>query len=367
MILAALRAMLLSLARDRSALAMVFVLPPVVFIVFATAFASTSGSGLELKLAVHDAVETPASTAMLARIRDGLTLYGEPRRAGSEAAVRDLVRRGVADAGLVIRADPLVAMAAGGPPSVALVTDPNKAVSTPALVGAIERAFAAFGERPGLAKPADPLAIESVGAGASRSIISGYYAGGVAILFLLFSAVQGATTLIDERAAGTLDRVLAGPGGARHVVLGKFIFLLGQGVVQVTLVFAVAYATHGVDAWQRAWPWLATTVAAASIAASLALALAACCATRQQVLASSTFLILLMSAIGGSMAPRFTMPGWLQEMGWLTPNAWIIEAYQDALWRGQPIAALAPTWGVLLVVTVMSLVVATLGVRRLSQ
>ena len=40
-----------------------------------------------------------------------------------------------------------------------------------------------------------------------------YYAGAVAFLFLLFSCMQGAVTLTEERATGILERIMAGPGG----------------------------------------------------------------------------------------------------------------------------------------------------------
>jgi ABC-2 type transport system permease protein len=43
--------------------------------------------------------------------------------------------------------------------------------------------------------------------------------------------------------------------------------------------------------------------------------------------------ILILAAVGGSMAPRFLMPAALQTLGLLTPHAWVIQAYQIVLWR----------------------------------
>ena len=53
--------------------------------------------------------------------------------------------------------------------------------------------------------------------------------------------------------------------------------------------------------------------------------------------------ILIVSAIGGSMVPRFFMPPLMQSLGWLTPNTWGLEAYASVFWREAPLSALSVT------------------------
>lgn len=190
-----------------------------------------------------------------------------------------------------------------------------------------------------------------------------YYAGAVAILFLLFSAMQSAATLIEERHSGIIDRIAVGPADTDVVVVGKFLFLTVQGVVQISLIFAVAALVYHVEVLQHAGLWLATTLAAASAASGLGLAAAAACTTRHQAQTISTFVVLVCSAIGGSMIPRYMMPPWLQDIGWYTPNAWTIEAYHGVLWRGEDLMDLLPELGWLLAVAIVGTTLALLVSR----
>jgi ABC-2 type transport system permease protein len=106
-----------------------------------------------------------------------------------------------------------------------------------------------------------------------------------------------------------------------------------------------------------------TTVLASTCAAGLALGIVAFCRTRDQAQMLSTFIILILAAIGGSMVPRFLMPPWLQVVGWATPHAWTIEAYQAILWRDAGAAAVYPAWIVLAAAGLAGWLLAQLAAR----
>jgi ABC-2 type transport system permease protein len=175
--------------------------------------------------------------------------------------------------------------------------------------------------------------------------------------------MQGAATLIEERNAGIVDRLAVGPAGTDVVVIGKFLFLTAQGLVQVSLIFVVASFAYRVAFWERPLEWAATTLSASAAAAGLGLLVASACTTRQQAQTVSTFVVLVASAIGGSMVPRFMMPPWLQDIGWYTPNAWAIEAYHGVLWRGEALGALLVPLAALLALACTGLLLALLVSR----
>ena len=378
MIAAAFRVMWLSLLRDRAALAMAFVLPTVIFSIFAAIFSGAIGDRVRIHLGLADLANTATTQRLVAALEAEPSLRVERLRAADPEAVVAAVRRGAVDVALVLRGDLAASDGTGADRPVLLVESPARALATPIALGQLQRALngalpdvvlariVADVERAGKIGPderafldeafaeqrakKEPFAFASLVE--TRTTASGrgndrvaYYAGAITAVFLLFAAMQGALSLVEEREGGLADRLAAGPGGLPVIVLGKFLFLLAQGVAQAGLIFAAAALLHGVDVTGHALAWLVTSALVSAMAAGLALAACALAATRQQAHLAATFGVLLLSAVGGSMVPRFLMPPWLQQAGWLTPNAWAIEAYQAALTEGA--GAALPAWGVL--------------------
>jgi ABC-2 type transport system permease protein len=58
--------------------------------------------------------------------------------------------------------------------------------------------------------------------------------------------------------------------------------------------------------------------------------------------------IVIMSALGGSMFPRFLMSAQLKTAGLFTFNAWALDGYQKVFWYETGLLALVPQLAVLL-------------------
>jgi len=384
------RVMLLGLVRDRGALVLAFVLPPLMFLVFAEVFSGAGDEDLKLRVAVLDQSGDPAGQRLRLALMALDGVEASDRSVTDQAQLEAAARDGRADAALWIRARPGTDSPDG--PALEVLGDGSRALAVAILSGRVqallqrefpELALARAGtlvesvigpytpaqraaldatlERMSASELRSALASESEGEaeealpaldfaqrllGGGRAMDPGvsYYAAAVAILFLMFAAMQGAISLVDERSSGIVDRLVAGPGGIGVVVLGKGLFLTLQGLVQAGLIFAVAWAVYGLAWPERFGPWLVTALLAAAVAAWLGLLLASLCRSRQQAQTASAFVVLILAAIGGSMVPRFLMPIWLRDLGWLTPNAWVIEAWHGTFWREQGIAELVPAW-----------------------
>ena len=71
-----------------------------------------------------------------------------------------------------------------------------------------------------------------------------------------------------------------------------------------------------------------------------------------------------MSALGGSMFPRFLMTDTMQRVGLLTFNAWAIDGYVKVFWREASLFELWPQVLVLVVLSVVFMGIARVLARR---
>ena len=123
-------------------------------------------------------------------------------------------------------------------------------------------------------------------------------------------------------------------------------------------MFAWAQLVFGVDLIGHLDGFLIMTLVTALAASSFGLFLATACRTRGQLSGISVVLVLTMSALGGSMVPRYVMSESLQQYGLCTFNAWALDGFDKVFWRELPVEALAPQLAVLLVSGIVMLLAA---------
>jgi ABC-2 type transport system permease protein len=409
----------INLKRDRVAQALTFLLPIVFFSIFASVFGNQGGDQTSrIRVAVVDDDRSEFS----ARIVDALSREGGLRirttatgdaggapldRASAERIVRSgdvpvavLIPRGIGAAVVAqgfgtaapafeVLADPSDPIAqnvvSGLLQKVVMTAAPDLMMAggmkqfekhagtfTPQQRAAVDRwlpQLKADAGGPGSAS-GGPLGIEIVVTDVMRSdnrqgsLIS-FYAAGIGVMFLLFSAVSGAGgALLDEAESGTLERLLSTNIGMRGLVAGKWLFLALVGAAQLTVMFLWGWLVFDLPLFQHIPGFGVMTAVTAAAAAALGMVLAALARTRAQLSGFSTILILTMSALGGSMFPRFLMSEGMQQVGLLTFNAWALDGYLKVFWRSAPIWQLWPQVVVLSVLTVVFLTAAMLLARR---
>ncbi len=175
-----------------------------------------------------------------------------------------------------------------------------------------------------------------------RSMVA-YYAAGISVMFLLFSMSGAAGSLLDEEESGVLERLLSTRASMTSLLAGKWLFYGLMGYSQVLLMFGWGALFFGLDlSTPRRLVGLLVMALFTSLAASgFGLVLATVCLTRGQLSGASTVAILLMSAIGGSMFPRFMMPELMNKAALLTFNGWALDGFLKIFWYDDPAVGLS--------------------------
>ncbi len=209
-------------------------------------------------------------------------------------------------------------------------------------------------------------------AGDGRSIVS-YYAAGIGVMFLLFSMAGAAATLLEEEESGTLERLLSSRVGMGTFLAGNWIFFAAVGFAQLSVMFVWGALVFGLDLFtpKHLAGFACMSLVTATAAAAFGLMLATIAKSRAQLSGISTVVILVMSALGGSMVPRFVMPEFMNTTALFTFNGWALDGYLKVFWYDDPAAnllqsllSLAPQLAMLGAMTAVFMVIARVLARR---
>ncbi len=375
------------LRNNRSELLLTFIVPMVFFSIFAVIFGSrdSSSSTPKIKVAISNQWPSELSNRAVAllQLQKSLRLTDRSEKSDGQATgsnsvnrdvAEDLVRRGMVSAAVVF-SKPNPTDPSGDAAEIEILTDSFDQVASQVLTAVVQKAVMTanaeiakssrslrdryegnatsalqFGDSsvlaasyapttsPPLSVPQPPaIATVDIMGGKKTNPVIAMYAAGIAVMFLLFSATTASGSLLEERENSTLDRLLCSRLTMDQLLLGKWAFLTIIGFLQMTLMFLWGAIVFGIDLQHHIEGFVAMTLVTAGAASSFALMLAALCKSRMQLGWVSTIVILTMSALGGSMVPRYLMSESIQKAGLWTFNAWALDGYNKIFWRELPL------------------------------
>ena len=420
MISAIVRTAMVSLRRDRGALALSFILPVVFFSIFAVIFGGRRDSTPKVKVIVVDGDHSRASERLVKGLQQEEALVVKTRPdpvKGREqpdyiaATAETAVKEGKAPVAVIIpRGFGESPIAFGTPdanrPTIQLLEDSSDMVAPQMIAGLLQKVAMTsmpdlmaeqgskyFDQFAGgltreqrdrlnegihyLRERRDSGAVASdsdnggivavtaravVGENKNNPMVS-FYAAAIGVMFLLFTASGAAGALLDEAESGTLDRVLSSRVTMTSLLLGKLAYNSLLAFTQLVVMFLWGWAVFKLDFWSHIPGFLVMGVSTAVAVPAFGLLLASICHTRAQLGALSTLVILIMSSIGGSMFPRYFMSESMQKAGLLTINARAIDGFTKVFWRDEPLSHLWPQVLVLVAIGVALFAIA----RRLAR
>ncbi len=281
---------------------------------------------------VYTSPSRPVSAGLVQTIVKRFLAQVESGRVGSEVTLAQLLATG--------RLAPADAAATGAEIAQRLLTGPNSA-------GLITLNSATAGSGQGV--PVDILAA---------------FAPGMAMFFLMYTVAYGGRSLLAERRAGTLPRLLSTPTSEVQVLGGKVFGIFLTGAAQVGVLVVASSLLFGLR-WGDPLAVAALIVAVAAAATGWGLLLAAFARSPEQVGSLGTALMLLFGVLSGTFIPAGAFPAWLTALGKVTPNAWGLEGFA-ALARGATLSGVALPLAALAAMAIGLFGAAALVFRRTS-
>ena len=167
------------------------------------------------------------------------------------------------------------------------------------------------------------------------------YVPGFAVMFLLFTTVQmGSVSLIKEQEAGTLRRLITAPINKAEIIGGKIASTFIRGFVQLTVLIYFGHVVFGLDLGTDILALFVLIAAVTLASTGLGVLVAVLVKTADQADSVSLFLVMIMSAIGGSWWPLSVEPQFMQDMAHFTITAWAMDGFYDLLYFDQGLAGI---------------------------
>ncbi len=187
---------------------------------------------------------------------------------------------------------------------------------------------------------------------------------GVAIMMLLFSVSGSGASLLKEKEDGTFRRLLVSPISPSSILYGKMLSTLFMAVLQLTVMFLYSWLVLGLDIFINLPALILMILSAAIACTSFGIFMASICKSRKQVESLSTLVILVISALGGSMMPLIFMPEIMHKLAVVSVNYWAIEGFFDIFWRQLPLSEIYPKMLVLLGIGAILTIFSVISFKR---
>ena len=371
--------------RDRSAFVLAIVVPFALAAIFTLLF-GPAAVPKAFEYAVVDLDRTPVTESFVADVLGSLDEQGVAvvHRVGEDGA-RAGVRDGTFDAAFLLSEGFAAGMASPDPVGLEVLGSPDAPTATQ-VARAVARSYAegldaarvavagVLTARPGLSQ-ADidrvaqqtvhgtaPVRLEDVSTTTRVLDVKTQFAAGMAVFFLLFTVQFGVSSLIDERSAGTLGRLLAAPVRRGAVLVGKLLTSVVLGVVCLTVLVLGTTLMLGAS-WGHPAGVALLVVAGVLAGTGITSVVASLARTSEQAGSWQAVVAVTLGLLGGTFFPIQQSGNLLATLSLATPHAWFMRGLSDLAGGGGALQVL-PAVGALLAMAAVTGGVAALRIGR---
>ncbi|NNC57399.1 MAG: ABC transporter permease [Woeseiaceae bacterium] len=188
------------------------------------------------------------------------------------------------------------------------------------------------------------------------------YLPGIILMAVLFAANSLAADYWVERDTGTLRRLVSAPAALASFITGKAIaaLIIMGGVTAIVLIAGFAYHSLAWNKFMSALLWVSLG----------GVALFAWFAALQMLLPNhraanlvTTILLFPLLMAGGSFFPLAALPGWIADIGRLSPNGFIVDRLSNELTSPAAWSIDGRSWLILLAIMASGLLLSAVRLR----
>ena len=173
---------------------------------------------------------------------------------------------------------------------------------------------------------------------------------GMGTMYVMFTVLAGASTLLLERKNWTLQRLITMPISRAQLLGGKMLSRFLMGMLQYTVAFAAGLLL-GVNFGLDPVALILLMMAFAASISAMAFLLAAVVNSDQQASTSVTFLALTLAPLGGAWWPIEIVPDYMQTIAYVSPVGWVMDGFNQLIFYNGSLINVLPNIAVLLLMT----------------
>ena len=336
--------------RDRSAIITAVVAPLALAFILSTVLGGADGSSLNVTFAVVDQDGGDVSAVLVDDILPSLESEGvELIETDSVDEARRMAEEGEVSAAFVLPEGFTEAVQSSEPAEITILTDPESEIGTQVAhsvaesyatelnavrlsIGTVVAGSEGAADSPEIQKlQADagtvqmPARLVESSAGSRQFDSNTFFAAGIGVFFLFFTAQLGAVSLLQERKEGTLARLLAAPVSRGAIVGGKAIYGFVIGAMSMAILIVASIFLMG-SSWGD--PLAVTVVVLGAVFAAMGLQslVATLASTDEQAAGYGAIVGVTLGLLGGTFFPIAQAPGLMANLSLLSPHRWILRS-----------------------------------------
>ncbi len=211
------------------------------------------------------------------------------------------------------------------------------------------------------------VAVQSRQADASATVLPegfSYSAPTMLVLFVFLNALAGGAAMIETRRLGMYERMAAAPVRARTIIAGETLTYATIALLQASLIIFVGAVVFGVS-WGNPLAAVVLVVVWALVGAGAGMLAGTLFRTPEQATAIGPAVGIAFGMLGGCMWPLAVVSSTMRQVGHVTPHAWAVDAWTSLLSRGGTLSTIAGPLLILAGFACAFLTLATVRLRRI--